>query len=84
MCRKSIVDGEALHTLTRRIDSLIESSPFQANVLTKIKCNDCNFNNKVLYHPMGLNVVVVEDITPQETEMEIKAIRNICKQYKNN
>lgn len=54
LCRKSILDGEALQTLTRRIDSLIESSPFQANVLTKIKCNDCNFNNKVLYHPMGL------------------------------
>jgi RING finger/CHY zinc finger protein 1 len=54
LCRKSLVEGEALQLLTRRIDALIESSPFQPSVLTKIKCNDCAFNDKVLYHPMGL------------------------------
>jgi RING finger/CHY zinc finger protein 1 len=54
LCRKTILDGDALQTLITKIDSLIESSPFQSSVLTKIKCNDCNFNDKVLYHPMGL------------------------------
>jgi RING finger/CHY zinc finger protein 1 len=54
LCRKSMVDGEALQVLTRRIDETIESNPIQASVLTKIKCNDCAFNDKVIYHPMGL------------------------------
>jgi RING finger/CHY zinc finger protein 1 len=54
LCRKSMVDGEALQILTRRIDETIELNPIQASVLTKIKCNDCAFNDKVIYHPMGL------------------------------
>jgi ribosomal protein S27E len=36
------------------MDTLIESNPLQQSVLTKIKCNDCDFNDKVLYHHMGL------------------------------
>jgi len=54
LCRKSLVEGEALQLLTRRIDALIELNTFQPSVLTKIKCNDCDFNDKVLYHPIGL------------------------------
>jgi hypothetical protein len=49
-----LVDGEVLQNLIIRIDAVIESNPFQPSVLTKIKCNDCAFNDKVLYHPLGL------------------------------
>jgi RING finger/CHY zinc finger protein 1 len=62
LCRKTIFDGEALKNFIRHTDEIIAS--YQVNsdlhinndeqVLTKIKCNDCNFNDKVLYHPLGL------------------------------
>jgi RING finger/CHY zinc finger protein 1 len=57
LCRKTILDGEALKSLIIRMDNIIESNPFRSSpsgILTKIKCNDCDFNDKVLYHPMGL------------------------------
>jgi len=54
LCRKTLVDGDALKNITRRMDAIIELNPFQPSVLTKIKCNDCAFNDKVLYHPLGL------------------------------
>jgi RING finger/CHY zinc finger protein 1 len=54
LCRKTMFDGEVLRDLILRIDAVIESNPFQPSVLTKIKCNDCAFNDKVLYHPLGL------------------------------
>jgi RING finger/CHY zinc finger protein 1 len=62
LCRKTILDGEALKSLITRIDQVISSHPINSilnvdtgiDTLTKIKCNDCDFNDKVLYHPMGL------------------------------
>ena len=54
LCRKTILDGESLKELNKRYDSMIETNPYNSNVLTKIKCNDCNFNDKVLFHPVGL------------------------------
>jgi Zn finger protein HypA/HybF involved in hydrogenase expression len=39
------------------MDEIVASHTINAgsnNVLTKIKCNDCSFNDKVSYHPMGL------------------------------
>jgi RING finger/CHY zinc finger protein 1 len=66
LCRKTILEGEVLKMFISQIDQVIASYPISSNintgtgtgtggdVLTKIKCNDCNFNDKVLYHPMGL------------------------------
>ena len=64
LCRITILEGEALKMFIEHIDRVIASHPISSNintemgrdrdVLTKIKCNDCNFNDKVLYHPMGL------------------------------
>ena len=80
LCRKTILDGDVLKEMIRRMDAIIQMHPiysFQNEndsgnsstsgddvddedyasaqvILTKIKCNDCDFNDKVLYHPMGL------------------------------
>ena len=67
LCRKTILDGESLKIFIRQMDQVIASHPMNSNIntdgggggggggiLTKIKCNDCNFNDKVSYHPMGL------------------------------
>ena len=64
LCRKTILEGEALKIFIRQMDHVIASHPLSliintdthrgGNVLTKIKCNDCNFNDKIIYHPMGL------------------------------
>ena len=62
LCRKTILEGEVLKMFISEIDQVIASYPISSNintetggeVLTKIKCNDCTFNDKVLYHPIGL------------------------------
>ena len=54
LCRKSMIDGDALQIIIRKTDYLIELNPIESSILTKIKCNDCDFNDKVIYHPIGL------------------------------
>jgi hypothetical protein len=33
---------------------LIEASPMQEELLVVIRCNDCDFNGEVQFHPYGL------------------------------
>lgn len=60
LCRKTILEGESLKSMITQMDAIIQSHPLHPSltadggILKKIKCNDCNFNDKVTYHPMGL------------------------------
>lgn len=55
LCRKTLLDGEELKTFIQHMDNIIQLNERTGEgVLTKIKCNDCSFNDKVMYHPLGL------------------------------
>ncbi len=57
LCRKTIIDGDLLKCFISKMDETIalhRMNTGSSNVLTKVKCNDCSFNDKVPYHPIGL------------------------------
>ena len=36
------------------MDALIQASPMQEELLVVIRCNDCDFNGEVQFHPYGM------------------------------
>lgn len=54
MCRKTMLSPDSLQQYNERMDVLIEQFPIQEELTFVIKCNDCEFNGPIKYHPYGM------------------------------
>ena len=54
LCRKTMLPPESLQNYNEYMDTLISSAPIQEEIAFVIRCNDCDFNGEVPYHPYGM------------------------------
>ena len=54
LCRKTMLPPARLQQHTAMMDALIEANPFQEELTFVVKCNDCDFNGPIAFHPYGM------------------------------
>ena len=54
MCRKTMLSPDRLQQYNDGMDALIYAHPIQEELMFAIKCNDCEFNGPIKYHPYGM------------------------------
>ena len=54
LCRKTMLPSNLILQHNQEMDALISLYPMQEELLVVIRCNDCDFNGEVQFHPYGL------------------------------
>jgi RING finger/CHY zinc finger protein 1 len=54
LCRKTMLSPESLQKYNESMDTLVSMYPMQEELLVVIRCNDCDFNGSIQFHPYGM------------------------------